>query len=191
MRVIGKTMLCVFVLMLAACAVQPLSFNNLSYPITSKKIIGKLVLIVPVQAAQSQVTLPASTLHTTNDQLVSVGQMLVRVADYEYPKIFSSYDRVSAMSDIKPGFYRAIMRLNVASFEVDHQLVRVSLYAHMYSYQGKLLYEKVFTGQAKLDTSLEAAALVAYQNAIQQVNDRLEQLLYWEDHADSEHNGSN
>ncbi len=189
MSTIRNTLLFVFAIILVACAVTSLGFDNLNYPVSTKKVIGKLVLIVPVSAAQRQFTIPAKALHTTDDQIVSSGQMLVKVADYEYPKIFSSYERVTAMSAIKPGFYRAIMQLYVQSFEVDDQVVQVSLHAKLYSYQGRLLYEKSFSGKAKITatTTLQAAALEAYRSAIQQVNDRLEQVLYWEDHADSDH----
>ncbi len=185
---IKKVMIFVWVLILAACAVNSLDFDNLNYPVTTKKVIGKLVLIVPTAAIQKQITVPAQVLNTTNDQTVSVGQMLVKVADYEYPKIFSSYQRVTAMSDISPGFYRAIIELNVADFTVNKQEVFVSLHTNIYSYQGKLLYEKSFIATVKMTTTLQAAALAAYRNAMQQVNDRLEQLLYWEDHADAKNN---
>ncbi len=187
MSIIRNALLFITIFLLAACAVTSLGFDNLNYPVTTKKVIGKLVLIVPAPAAQRQFTIPAKALNTTDDQIVSAGQMLVKVADYEYPKIFSSYERVTAMSAIKPGFYRAMMQLYVQRFEVNDQVVYVSLHANLYSYQGKLLYEKSFSGQSKLTTTLQAAALEAYRNAIQQVNDRLEQVLYWEDHADSDH----
>ena len=185
MYMIKKSLLLVIVLMLAACAVARLGFDHLNYPVSTKKIIGKLVLIVPQAATQKQFMVPASVLAASNDQIVLAGQMLVKVADYEYPQIFSSYDRGSAMSDIPPGFYRAIMRLYVANFRVENHSVGVVLHADIYSYQGKLLYEKAFIGKAPLGADLQAAALIAYRDAIQQINDRLEQLLYWEDHADA------
>ena len=185
MYMVRNTLLFISALLLVACAATSLGFDNLNYPVTTKKVIGKLVLIVPAPAAQRQFTVPAKALNTADDQIVSGGQMLVKVADYEYPKIFSSYDRVTTMSAIKPGFYRAIMQLYVESFVVDNQEVHVSLHANLYSYQGKLLYEKSFSGQAKMTTTLQAAALEAYRSALQQVNDRLEQLLYWEEHANN------
>jgi hypothetical protein len=185
MSVDRRFLLLAMALLLAACAVAGLGFDHLNYPVTTKKMIGKLVLIVPQAATQKQFTVPASVLAASNDQIVLAGQMLVKVADYEYPQMFSSYDRVSAMSDIPPGFYRAIMRLYVANFRVENHGVEVVLHADIYSYQGKLLYEKAFTGKAPLSTDLQAAALIAYRDAIQQINDRLEQLLYWEDHADA------
>lgn len=81
------------------------------------------------------------------------------------------------------------MRLSVNNFTLEAHQVAVVLHANIYSYQGKLLYEKSFTGSAKLATSLQAASLDAYRDALSQVNDRLEQLLYWEDHADTGHDG--
>lgn len=188
--IIRKSLLLMLALVLVACGVTGLGFSHLNYPVATKKMIGKLVLIVPNAAVQKQFTVPASAVNATGDQVVFAGQMLVNVADYEYPKIFTSYDRVLSMSDIKPGFYRAIMRLNVTNFMVDDHAVHLVLHADMYSYQGKLMYEKSFTGKANVITTLQAAALEAYRSAIQQVNDRLEQLLYWEDHADAEHGGS-
>lgn len=184
MSIIRKIMILTSVLLLAACAVTSLSFDHLDYPVTTKKVIGKLVLIIPAPAARREFLISAKTLNAGDDQMVSAGQMLVKVADYEYPKIFSSYERVNTLSAIKPGFYRAIVELYVQSFDVNNQEVYVTLHANLYSYQGKLLYEKSFTGTAKMSSTLQAAALMAYRHAIQQVNDRLEQVLYWEEHAD-------
>jgi hypothetical protein len=187
MYIIKKSLLLMFMLVLTACTVASLNFNKLDYPVTSKPVMGKLVLIIPSAAAQRQFTVPASAAKAANDQVILAGQLLVAVADYEYPKIFTGYDRVPSTAAILPGFYRAMMRLTVTSFIVEHHVVHVTLHADMYSYQGKLLYEKSFDGQAQVDTTLQAATLSAYRDAIQQVNDRLEQLLYWEDHADTDH----
>ena len=141
------------------------------------------MLIIPQSVASKQFTLSASQLAVKDDQVVNAGQMLIKMADYEYPQKFDSYERVSKMSNIKPGFYRAIMRLAVTNFMLSHHYIIVMLDAKIYSYQGKLLYEKTFTGQAPFGKNLQMAALQAYRSAFKQINDRLQQVLYWEQHA--------
>lgn len=183
MRTVKKAVLLLLVLCLAACGVNSLGFNHLNYPVQGKRLLGKIVLIVPSAEASKQFTLPAKPLGIKDDQIVSAGQMLIKIADYAYPKRFTAYERVSSMSKIKPGFYRVIMRLAVTNFTVSDHQVFVTIQAKIFSYQGRSLYEKAFVGKAALAQNLQLAALQAYRSAFDQINKRLTQVLYWEQHA--------
>ena len=171
-------------LLLSACGMSSLGFSHLDYPISQKPLIGKMVLILPKSVTNSQFTIPAATIGAEDDQIVNAGQMLLKMADYDFPKRFTSYQRLNSMKDIKPGFYLAIVSLDVSNFVVVNRVVEVTLHAKMYSYQGKLLYEKSFVGRGRLGKamSLQQASLIAYRQAMMQVNNRLRQVLYWEQH---------
>lgn len=181
MRLAYKWILVVLMgLILAACASSSLSFNGLNYQVKQPKQIGRMVLIVSPADAAKQITLPADSLGSDDDQTVSVGKMLLQMAGYEYPKIFSTYARVANKKAIPLGFYLSILSLGVENLAVVNQQMVLTIGAKYYDYQGKLLLQKDFTAKVPLQASLQASVLLAYRRAFAQVNNRLTQILSWE-----------
>lgn len=181
MRLSCKSILVILmVLGLSACVNSSLSFAGLNYTVQQPQQVGRMVLIVSKADAKQQITLPGDSVGSTNDQTVNVGKMLLQVAAYEYPKIFSTYQQVDSMKAIPVGFYLSIMSLGVDNLAVlDHKMV-LTINANYYSYQGKLLLQKEFSVRVPLQVSLQKTLLEAYRQVFAKINNRLTQILAWE-----------
>lgn len=172
-------------LSLCACTPSGVGFDQLDYSIHQKKMLGHIEVIISPQMLNQKTTLSAASTGKEGDQVMNTGQMLSAVADHEFSQQFILYNRVGSLKEIKPGFYRAIMSLAVVHFAINHQELTVSILAKIYSYQGHLLYQKIFTGSAIYHGDLQTASLMAYKQAMLAIRKRLQQVLYWEQNSSS------